>query len=155
MDEVKWLAYQRRAKEAADIRAIVLELYPGHTLRMAFKMPYRQARRKYKEGLRAIPIKFTTGTRWMLMDFGEIGIRSSEAKRLGSELTDIFISALFEGYNVYVRYENRPQYLYRGIPKARRKVPRMLELCCVILRCGHKPGVRFRRARHTCRQLGL
>lgn len=69
------------------------------------KMPYRQARRKYKEGLRAIPIKFTTGTRWMLMDFGEIGIRSSEAKRLGSELTDIFISALWEGYNVYVRYE--------------------------------------------------
>lgn len=35
MDEVKWLAYQRRAKEAADIRSIVLELYPGHTLRMA------------------------------------------------------------------------------------------------------------------------
>lgn len=35
MDKVKWLAYQRRAKEAADIRAIVLELYPGHTLRMA------------------------------------------------------------------------------------------------------------------------
>lgn len=69
------------------------------------KMPYRQARRKYKEGLRAIPIKFTTGTRWMLMDFGEIGIRSSEAKRLGSELTDIFISALTKGYNVYVRYE--------------------------------------------------
>lgn len=69
------------------------------------KMPYRQARRKYKEGLRAIPIKFTTGTRWILMDFGETGIRSSEAKRLGSELTDIFISALWEGYNVYVRYE--------------------------------------------------
>lgn len=35
MDKVKWLAYQRRAKEAADIRAIVLELYPRHTLRMA------------------------------------------------------------------------------------------------------------------------
>lgn len=69
------------------------------------RMTYKQARRKYKEGLRAIPIKFTTGTRWMLMDFGEIGIRSSEAKRLGSELTDIFISALYEGYNVYVRYE--------------------------------------------------
>lgn len=69
------------------------------------KMSYRQARRKYKEGLRAIPIKFTTGTRWMLMDFGEIGIRSSEAKRFGSELTDIFISALTKGYNVYVRYE--------------------------------------------------
>ena len=69
------------------------------------KLSYRQARRKYKEGLRAIPIKFTTGTRWMLMDFGKSGIRSSEAKRLGSELTDIFISALYEGYNVYVRYE--------------------------------------------------
>jgi hypothetical protein len=41
----------------------------------------------------------------MLMDFGEIGIRSSEAKRLGSELTDIFISALYKGYNVYVSYE--------------------------------------------------
>lgn len=35
MDEVRWLAYQRRAKEAADIRSIVLELYPGQTLRMA------------------------------------------------------------------------------------------------------------------------
>lgn len=69
------------------------------------KLSYRQARRKYKEGLRAIPIKFTTGTRWLLMNFGEIGIRSSEAKRLGSELTDIFISALYEGYNVYVSYE--------------------------------------------------
>ena len=41
----------------------------------------------------------------MLLDFGEIGIRSSDAKRLGSELTDIFISALFEGYSVYARYE--------------------------------------------------
>lgn len=69
------------------------------------KMSYRQARRKYKEGVRAVPIKFTTGTRWMLLDFGEIGIRSSEAKRLGSELTDIFISALYKGYNVYVSYE--------------------------------------------------
>lgn len=69
------------------------------------RMTYKQARRKYKEGVRAIPIKFTTGTRWMLMDFGEIGIRSSEAKRLGSELTDIFISALYKGYNVYVSYE--------------------------------------------------
>lgn len=69
------------------------------------RMTYRQARRKYKEGFRAIPIKFTTGTKWMLMNFGEICIRSSEAKRLGSELTDIFISALYEGYNVYVRYE--------------------------------------------------
>lgn len=36
MDEVKWLAYQRRAKEAADIRSILLELYPEKTLRMAF-----------------------------------------------------------------------------------------------------------------------
>lgn len=35
MDEVKWLAYQRRAKEAADIRGTLLELYPGQTLRMA------------------------------------------------------------------------------------------------------------------------
>lgn len=69
------------------------------------RLTYKQARRKYKEGLRAIPIKFTTGTRWMLMDFGESGIRSSEAKRLGSELTDIFISALYKGYNVYVSYE--------------------------------------------------
>lgn len=69
------------------------------------KMSYRQARRKYKEGVRAVPIKFTTGTRWMLLDLGEIGIRSSEAKRLGSEMTDIFISALYKGYNVYVSYE--------------------------------------------------
>jgi hypothetical protein len=35
MDEVKWLAYQRRAKEASEIRDTVLELYPGKTLRMA------------------------------------------------------------------------------------------------------------------------
>ena len=35
MDEMKWLAYQRRAKEASDIRSIILELYPGQTLRMA------------------------------------------------------------------------------------------------------------------------
>lgn len=69
------------------------------------RMTYKQARRKYKDGLRSIPIKFTTGTRWMLMDFGEIGVGYSEARRFGSELTDIFISALFEGYNVYVRYE--------------------------------------------------
>lgn len=73
-------------------------------------MTYKQARRKYKEGLRAIPIKFTTGTRWMLMDFGEMGIRSSEAKRLGSELTDIFIAALCKGYNVYVRYETEHNF---------------------------------------------
>lgn len=74
------------------------------------RMTYKQARRKYKEGLRAIPIKFTTGTRWMLMDFGEIGILSSEAKRLGSELTDIFISALYKGYNVYVSYEDERRF---------------------------------------------
>ena len=36
MDEVKWLAYHRRAKEAADIRSTLLELYPEKTLRMAF-----------------------------------------------------------------------------------------------------------------------
>jgi hypothetical protein len=73
-------------------------------------MTYKQARRKYKDGLRAVPIKFTTGTRWMLMDFGEMGIRSSEAKRLGSELTDIFIAALCKGYNVYVRYETEHNF---------------------------------------------
>ena len=69
------------------------------------RITYKQAHLKYKAGIRAIPIKFNTGTKWMLTDFGEIGICSSEATRLGSELTDIFISALFEGYNVYVRYE--------------------------------------------------
>lgn len=35
MDEVKWLAYQRRAEEAKDIRDIILELYPDQSLRMA------------------------------------------------------------------------------------------------------------------------
>lgn len=81
------------------------------------KMSYRQARRKYKEGVRAVPIKFTTGTRWMLLDFGEIGIRSSQAKRLGSELTDIFISALYKGYNVYVRYETDHKFFTVGFLK--------------------------------------
>lgn len=69
------------------------------------RITYKQARLKYKAGIRAIPIKFNTGTKWMLLDFGETGIRSSEAKRLGSELTDIFISAMAEGYNVYVYYK--------------------------------------------------
>lgn len=35
MDEVKWLAYQRRAKEAKDVLDILTELYPGKPLRIA------------------------------------------------------------------------------------------------------------------------
>lgn len=35
MDEVKWLAYQRRAKEAKDVLDILTELYPEKPLRIA------------------------------------------------------------------------------------------------------------------------
>jgi hypothetical protein len=86
-------------------------------------MTYKQARRKYKEGLRAIPIKLSTGARWMLMDFGEKGLETSAAKRLGSEITDIFISALLEGYTVSVRYEKDHGFFVVNFRKRVGKVP--------------------------------
>ena len=35
MNQMQFNIFLRRAKEASDIRSIVLELYPGQTLRMA------------------------------------------------------------------------------------------------------------------------
>lgn len=81
-------------------------------------MTYREARRKYKAGNRAIPVGKGYFTRWFLLNFGSDGLTLAQSRKLGEEYTAISEHAESAQFRATMRYDVEMHCLgfkYRGL----------------------------------------
>lgn len=81
------------------------------------RMTYREARRKYKAGYRAIPVGRGYFTRWFLLKFGTDGLSLAQSRKLGEEYTRISEHAESAGFKATMSYRVKVRWLkfkYRG-----------------------------------------
>lgn len=67
-------------------------------------MTYREARRKYKAGYRAIPVGKGYFTKWFLLNFGSDGLTLAQLRKLGEEYTRISEHAESAQYMASMQY---------------------------------------------------
>lgn len=81
------------------------------------RMTYREARRKYKAGYRAIPVGKGYFTSWFLLNFGSDELSLAQARKLGQEYTLISEHAESAQFKATMRYDVEMHWLrfqYRG-----------------------------------------
>lgn len=84
-------------------------------------MTYREARRKYKAGYRAIPVGNGYFTRWFLLYFGSDKFALAQSRKLGEEYTLISEHAESHQFKAAMRYDVDMHCLgfkYRGLNSA-------------------------------------
>lgn len=69
------------------------------------RMTYREARRKYKAGYRAIPVGRGCCTTWLLLNFGADDLTLAQVRKLGEEYTLIAEHAERAGFKATMRYD--------------------------------------------------
>lgn len=69
------------------------------------RMTYREARRKHKEGYRAIPVGSGYFTRWFLLNFGSDGLTLTQSRKLGEEYTRVMEHAESTQYRAAMHYD--------------------------------------------------
>lgn len=82
------------------------------------RMSYREARRKYKAGYRAVPVGNGYFTRWSMLNFGTDGLTLAQSRKLGEEYTTISEHAESAQFKATMRYDVDMHCLgfkYRGL----------------------------------------
>ena len=82
------------------------------------KMSYREARRKYKSGYRAVPVGSGHSHRWFLLNFGTDKFTLAQSRKLGEEYTTISEHAESAQFKATMRYDVKMHCLgfkYRGL----------------------------------------
>lgn len=74
-------------------------------------MTYREARRKYKAGYRAIPVGRGCCTAWLLLNFGADDLTLAQVRKLGEEYTLIAEHAESSRYKAVMHYDNHMRCL--------------------------------------------
>lgn len=98
-------------------------------------MTYREARRKYKAGYRAIPVGTGYFARWFLLNFGSDGLTLAQTRKLGEEYTLISEHAESAQFKATMHYDVKMHCLvfkYRGLNSAWRFALSLEEITLLI-----------------------